>query len=130
MLRAVLALGKGADRGHAHIGELYALDGIPVGISVGVQCRDAGGIAQHCFNAVRVLYAGGHIGAIPYTVLLGVGKVIFINVQRTHAGGVNRGLVHGCGKGCNRKAAHYQDSEQQRKDFLQNSRSSFRFKMM
>lgn len=89
-----------------------------------------GGIAQHGLNAVRVLYAGGHIGAIPYTVLLGIGKVIFINAQCTRAGGVNRGLVHGCGKGSNRKAAHYQDSEQQRKDFLQVLISSFRFKMM
>ena len=130
MLRAVLALGKGANICDLHIGKLNTFDGIPIGIAVGVQRGDTTGIAQHGLHAAFILDAGTDIGAVPNAVFLGVGEVILVNVQRAGPGCVNRGLVHRSGKGRNRKAAHYQNSEQQRKDFLQVSRSSFRFVMM
>ena len=130
VFRAVLALGKGANICDLHISKLHAFDGIPVGAAVGVQRRDAGRIAQHGLHAAFILDAGADIGAVPNAVFLGVGKVVFVNVQRAGPGGVNRGLVHRGGEGRNGKAAHYQDSKQQRKEFLQVSLSSFRFVMM
>ena len=130
MLRAVLALGKGADRGHADVGELHALDGVAVSVAVGVQRGDAGRIAQHGLHAAFILDAGADVRAVPNAVFFGVGEVILVYVQRAGAGGVDSRLVHGRGKSRNGKAAHYQDSKQQRKEFLQVSLSSFRFVMM
>ena len=130
MLRTVLALSKGANICDLHIGKLHAFDGIPIGIAVGVQRGDTAGIAQHGLYAAFIFDAGADIGAVPNAVLLSIGKIVFVKIQRAGPGGVDRGFVHRSGKGRNRKAAHYQNSEQQRKDFLQVSRSSFRFVMM
>ena len=91
-------LGELANVGYPQVGEFYPTNGIAIG---GVAVAQVAGIvgiagpdgaAQGVIDRL-VIHTGGHIGAVPYAILGGVGKIVLVNVQRTSAGGVDGGIL-------------------------------------
>ena len=126
VLRAVLALGIGADVRDLEVGELHALQRVTVGAAVGVQRGHAVGAAEDGFNAVHIAHTGRDVRGIPNAVLFGVGQVIFPEVDAAGAGGVDGGLVHRSGKGRDREAAGHNKDKQQSKNSFHDDFSFFK----
>ena len=83
------------------VGEFDALDSVAVaffavaqiGLIVIITCALA---AQGVNNTSLVIDTGGDIRGIPNAVLLGIGKVIFVNGNGAGTGSVNSSVLHGC----------------------------------
>ena len=91
--------GELANAGYPQVGEFYPTNGIAIG---GVAIAQVAGIvgitgpngaAQGVIDRL-VIYTSRDIAGIPHAILGSVGEIIFVNVQRAGAGGVDGGISH------------------------------------
>ena len=91
-------LGKLDDIRDSQIGKFHALNGVAVADLTVAQIRlviivtGTVGTAQDIVDTCFIIAAGGHIGAVPDTVLLGVGNIVLVDGQRTGAVLVNEDI--------------------------------------
>ena len=123
-VRVVLGLGVGQNVRQLDIGKFHAAHSVTVCVAVGVQGGDTGGIAQNGLHAAFVPDAGADIGAVPNAVFLRAGHIVLVQADGAGARRVDQRRISG-GKGGNGKAADHDKGQQQRKEFFQDSRSSF-----
>ena len=100
--------GKLDDIRNPQIGKFLALDGLAVAdfsiaqIRLVIIVTSPDSATQNVFDTFFVIAAGGHIGAVPDTVLFGVRNIVLVDGKRTGAALVNEdifGRIRGCHSG-------------------------------
>ena len=100
----LLGLGELNDLGDLQVGELDTLDSVAVAglavaqVGLGVIVTGPDSLAQGLVD-VLVIHAGGDIGGVPDTVLLGVGQIVLVQGQGALGGLVDGGVGHVGGEG-------------------------------
>ena len=112
------------DLSDLQVGELDALDSVAVGNIIVTQVRAVVGIA--CANGVAqglvdvlIIDAGGNIGRIPHTVLLGVGQIVLEQGQAALGIGIDGGVGHVSGINSGDAGEHHDDCEAHGQNLLQ-----------
>ena len=120
----LLGLGELNDLSDLQVGELDALHSVAVGNIVVTQvgavvvvtCAD--GIAQGLVD-VLIVNAGGNIGGIPHTVLLGIREIVLEQGQTALGIGIDGGIGHISGIDSGNAGKHHDDCEAHGHNLLQ-----------
>ena len=86
------------DIGHLQVGKLYPGNGIAVAFAAVAQIGLVIGIAVTDSTAqgvdhILIVDTGGHIGAVPYTVLLSVRDIVFVDIHAAQTIFINGSIL-------------------------------------
>ena len=120
----LLGLGELHDIGDLQVGELDTLDSVAVAglavaqVGLGVIIAGPDSLAQGLVD-VLVIHAGGDIGGVPDTVLLGVGQIVLVQGHGALGGLVDGGVGHVGGEGGGDAGENHNDREAHGQKLLQ-----------